>query len=86
MNLTELNAWMKSAKFVESANHDTDSCGNYTYSRIYEKDGGFWRIEFMNNHPSEKWGKRGYVRGVYEPKPVHKVGWMEYRCEWVEND
>lgn len=83
MTLPELKSWIASARHVERESDEYDS--NNTASSIYEKDGRFYRIEFMNGHPSEKYGERGYLRGVYEPEPVHRVGHMEYVCEWVND-
>lgn len=85
MNLTELNAWMKSHKCIDTTSVDIDGCDNRYYSKIYEVDGKFFKVDFCNNYPSEKWGNRGYIRGEYEPKPVHKVSWMEYHYEWQQD-
>ena len=85
MNLQELNEWIKSAKYVDTDNEETDSCTNHYCSRIYEKDGQFWQVDYCNEYPSEKWGEKGYIRGVYEPQPVRKASWVEYRHCWVSD-
>ena len=86
MTLDEIQSWIKSANHVEMAWDQTDSCDNRMTEIIYEKDGLFYRIGFMNGHPDERYvpGK-GYVRGDYTPPTlVRKASRMEYVCEWVE--
>jgi hypothetical protein len=85
MNLQELNEWMKSHKCVDTTDFDIDGCDNRYYSKIYEVNGQFFKVDFCNKYPSEKWGEKGYVRGVYEPKPVRLASWMEYRSEWISD-
>jgi hypothetical protein len=85
MSRDELNEWMKSHKCVDTTDFDIDGCDNRYYSKIYEVDGEFFRVNFCNKYPSEKWGEKGYIRGVYEPEQVHKESWMEYRHAWRSN-
>lgn len=86
MTLLELQSWIKSAKYVETIWDQTDSCDNRMTEVIYEKDGLFYRIGFMNGHPYEHATAIGtIVRGDYEdPTPVRKASRMEYVHEWVE--
>jgi hypothetical protein len=87
MTLLEIQAWIKSAKHVDTVNDYYDDCGNRETTKIYEKNGQFFKIEFMNGHPYEAWNatKTGFVRGVYgPPTPVRKASRLEYVCEWVE--
>ena len=85
MNLQELKKWMKSNVCIEHSDSDIDSCDNRFYSKIYEVDGKFFKVECCNDGPCEKWGERGYVRGVYEPIPCHKESWLEYNYDWVSD-
>ncbi len=86
MTLGELEAWCKSAKYVETSASIFDSSGNESYTTIYEKDGQFFKIEYCNDAPYEKWNatRTGFVRGEYEIIPVRKASRMVYECEWVE--
>jgi len=86
MRLDELQAWIKSAKYVETSWSQTDSCDNRETEIIYEKDGLFYRIGFMNGHPYLHTTAIGTtIKGDYEePTPVRKASRMEYVTEWVE--
>ena len=72
MTLTEIQAWIRSAKYVDTIRDQTDSCDNRMREVIYEKDGKFFRVENMN--------------GIPHPTltPVRKASRMEYVCEWVK--
>jgi len=83
MNLKELNEWIKSANYIEHGEGEfTDSCGNEETSIIYEKDGKYYKIEFQNGHPYEKWGGKGFIRGEYDLKEVKKISGMTYWHDW----
>ena len=87
MTLKELNDWIESAKYVELANEDYDSSGNHYVTSIYKKDDKFYKIEFCNNHPYEKYiSSKGFVCGEYDIKQVHRNSWIEYVSEWIENN
>jgi hypothetical protein len=66
MTLQEVKDWMKGTP-IETWEHDSyDDNGNHYETRIYRKDGKFWRLEFSNEHPYEHYEReRGYVRGEY---------------------
>ena len=85
MTLQELNDWMKSNRCIDHTEFDIDGCDNRYYSKIYDVDGKFYKVDFCNEHPSAKWGEHGYIRGVYEPQLVRKQSWMEYRHAWVSD-
>jgi hypothetical protein len=70
MSLDEIKSWIKGTKCIDYAHEDTDSCGNLWQERIYQKDGKLYSIQFLNDHPCEKWGGKGYIRGEYEIKEV----------------
>jgi hypothetical protein len=71
MTLQELNDWIKTAKLI-TTKHAYDH-GNDWATKIYEKNGQLYAIEFCNNHPFEQYGTKGWIRGVYaEPKKVKK--------------
>jgi len=53
MNITELKEWMKSARCVDHL-EDRDKCENNWETRIYEKDGEFFKIEFLNGYALER--------------------------------
>lgn len=72
MNYQEMCSWLKSAKYVATWFEDHDKCDNDWCDEIYEKDGKFYSVSFCNNHVSEKFGERGYIRGEYEPTEVIK--------------
>lgn len=73
MKLEELNKWIASHEYVTCASRDTDSCGNVDTEIIYrDSTGRLFRLEFMNNHPYEKWGDKGFIRGEYS-EPVEVV-------------
>ena len=86
MTLSEIQAWIASAKYVETSYDVTDSCDNRMTEVIYEKDGLFYRIGFMNKYPYEHCTAIGtIVRGDFEePTPVRKASRMVYECKWVE--
>lgn len=71
MNVEELADWLKASEFVD-CDASTDGCGNALTTRIYLKDGQYYRLEYCNGYPSEKFGEKGYIRGVYEPIEVFK--------------
>ena len=71
MDTQELGKWFEDAAIVHSK-EDIDGCTNIYLTRIYLKDGKYYRLEYCNGHPCEKWGEKGYIRGVYEPIEVFK--------------
>ncbi len=69
MTKDELKQWMAESKRVDGQS-EFDERGNCDEWRIYERDGQLYRQSFMNGHPCEKWGEKGHIRGVYEPRKV----------------
>lgn len=68
MNLLELKEWIKSAKRFDTTNEFTDKCGNEEYYLIFQKDEKFYRVQYCNGHPTEKYiSGVGYCRGEYNP-------------------
>ena len=83
MTLKELNDWIKSAKHIETSRVEIDGCGNEDLYRIYEKDGKFYKIEFMNDHPYERYvSDKGYIRGIHDISEVKKVEWVQVVHDW----
>ncbi len=70
MTLNELEEWMQSANYEGIAESEYDSHGNHFITLIYEKDGKLYSVDYCNNVPSEVWGDKGFIRGVYAPKEV----------------
>jgi hypothetical protein len=75
MTKAEIEQWMKDATYVDCTREYPDSCGNEEKTEIYQvgDDPQLYAVGYCNDHISEKWGERGYVRGVYLPYPVVKV-------------
>jgi hypothetical protein len=71
MNVHELADWLKNSEFVD-CDAEVDGCGNRLETRIYLKDGKYYRLEYCNGYPCEKWGEKGYIHGEYEPIEVFK--------------
>jgi hypothetical protein len=71
MNTKELADWLKDVEMVH-CDEEVDKCGNRLSERIFSKNGKHYRLEYCNGYPSEKWGEKGYIRGVYEPIEVFK--------------
>lgn len=66
MTLQELKEWCKGTRVVDYENDSYDDNGNHYETKIYEKDGKLWRLEFSNGHPYERYERGiGYVRGDY---------------------
>jgi len=88
MNLTELKWWIASAQYVECASDEYDGNTNHDVENIYRKDGEFFRISFLNDHPYSRYdsANRRFVYGEYEPMPVEKHTWMEERHEWKSKE
>lgn len=85
MTLPELNKWIESAKHIDGGGDEYDSSTNKYYFRIYEKDGKFYKVEFMNDSPHEHYVRgKGFSHDEYVPTPVKKISWMEYRQDWEE--
>ena len=82
MTLQELNDWIKSTKHIETSIYLIDSCGNEDYYKIFKKDIKFYKIEYMNGHPYERWGDRGYIRGEYDINEVKRIEWVETLHDW----
>ena len=83
MTKTELNGWVKKAEFIDSTEEFVDDGGNFEGYRIYKNDGRYYRLEFCNNYPYPKWGKKGYVRDGYEPEIVKQVKRRKVITEYV---
>jgi hypothetical protein len=71
MTLQEIREWMKDKKRVDS-HYEHDSNGNCEGYDIFEHEGALWQVNFCNEYPSEVWGEKGYIRGLYEPVKVKK--------------
>lgn len=71
MNVNELADWIRKSEFVHE-DTETDDRSNVYKSRIYRNGGKLYRLEYCNGYPCEKWGEKGYIRGVYEPVEVFK--------------
>jgi hypothetical protein len=71
MTLEELKVWMKVSSPIDW-NTEYDSCTNELEQRIWKRDDKLWAIDFCNDHPSEVWGEKGFIRDVYEPYEVTK--------------
>ena len=82
MTLQELNDWIKSAKHIETSRVEIDGCGNEDYYRIFKKDNKFYKIEYMNDHPYNTWGERGFIRGDYNIAEVKRIEWVETSHDW----
>lgn len=55
MNLEQLKEWLKEAKYIDTPDSSIDGCGNREDTRIFEKGGQLYSIEYCNNHPNPKW-------------------------------
>ncbi len=85
MTKDELNKWMAESKRV--ADHsEFDECGNCEEWRIYERDGQLYRQSFLNGHPYQKRGEKGYISGVYEPRKVIRKAEIIERVIYREPD
>lgn len=73
MTKDELDEWIKQSTFIDSTEEYVDEQGNLEGFRIYKKNGLYYRLEFCNDHPCEKWGDKEYMRGAYEPEIVTPV-------------
>jgi hypothetical protein len=69
MNLTEMQQWVKTAKYVTST-REVDKCGNEEVTKIYEKDGVLYGVDYCNDYFCEKWTDEGLIRDEYEPYKV----------------
>ncbi len=66
MTLQEINAWVEGTPIITWEEDSYDESGNRYESRIYKKNGKFYRLELSNGHPYEQYVKgKGYVRGCY---------------------
>jgi hypothetical protein len=70
MNKEELKEWFKQSKYICLSSSEYDESGNYWSEAIYEHNGKPYSISFCNKETLEKWGEKGYIRGVYEPREV----------------
>ena len=70
MNRQELKEWKRSVNCYACAEDEYDQQGNHFQTFIFEKDGKLYSISYCNSEPKEVWGKKGYIRGVYEPVEV----------------
>jgi len=86
MTLDEIQTWIRNAKHVDTILDRYDECGNRETEEVYENDGQFYRLGFMNGHPYGHHTVIGTIlQGDYEdPTPVRKDAWMEYKYEWIE--
>lgn len=72
MNRDELTIWIKTNPIIDRE-FSYDENGNLegeTYHKIGEQ---YFAVSWCNDHPCEKWGEKGYIRGFYEPRKVKKV-------------
>ncbi len=53
MTKNEINEWLRKARYVDTENSDVDGCDNRWETKIYTKDGKFYRVEFLNQEPLE---------------------------------
>lgn len=86
MTLEEIQNWMKSHSVVDTELIEYDSSSNNYTSKIYtDTQGKFYRLEFMNNFPFQKYmAGKGYKHGDYcEPVEVVKKQRMEDYYEQV---
>lgn len=51
MTKEEIKEWLKTAHYVDCEFSDHDKCYNHMEDRIYEKDGNFFKVYFMNEEP-----------------------------------
>lgn len=76
MTRDEIIKWVRTHKYVTTADSFTDSCGNVDELRIYTDGVKFFSVEFSNDEPCEKWAgngfNQGYVRGDYA-EPIEVV-------------
>jgi len=86
MRLDELQAWIQSANHVECACDRYDDSGNRQTEEIYEKDGQFYRLGFMNGYPHLHTTAIGTtIKGDYEdPTPVRRALSLILHTEWIE--
>lgn len=85
MTKAELMEWIESANLNYAESHSGyDENGNFYDTRIYEKDGSFYKIEFCNDHPSEVYGVKGYIRGEYQPVKVKRIETQVIQVTWEE--
>jgi hypothetical protein len=80
MKLKELQKWMENKEY-HTIEQEYDERGNCYVKQIFtDSKGRLYQIEFANEHPYEKWGKNGYIRGEYaEPvEVVKKTRMVEY--------
>ena len=59
MTKNEIEQWIKKATFVTSSYFEYDGRGNREETRIYDKDGQLYLINFFNKKPSPEWGEKG---------------------------
>lgn len=70
MNKQEIKEWIESGDLVDIIKSEYDESGNFYSENIYKKDDKYYLIYFYDRIPSEKWGEKGFIRGVYEPIEV----------------
>ena len=70
MNKEQLEKWIKEAQYATTSRKDYDASGNCWATVIYRHSGKLHSLSFLNRHPCEKWGEKGWIRGVYEPQEV----------------
>jgi hypothetical protein len=85
MTLEELDNWIDSAQYVECAYDAHDGCSNHYRTIIYEKDGKYYQIEYLNDHPHEDYiAGKGAIRGQYSVQEVEKVEVVDYN--WIPKE
>lgn len=72
MTKDELNNWLKTNRSIDREFH-YDENGNKEGSTYHKIGDQYYAVDWCNDHPCEKWGDRGYIRGFYEPRKVEKV-------------
>ncbi len=85
MNKQELEEWVKGTELCDEFQHYDSSSNNYR-SVVYKKGSDFFVLEYCNGGVCEKFGDKGYVRGVYEPIPVTLKTEVVTKEFWVDEE
>lgn len=71
MTKQEILDWVKQHKRIDGS-FEYDENGNKWGQTIHQVGEDFFAVEWCNDHPSEKWGDKGMIRGFYDPTKVKK--------------
>jgi len=55
MNKEEISQWIKEAEYIVTSFFEYDECGNKEETRIYEKDGQLYSLDFCDDSVNPKW-------------------------------